>query len=69
MTAIVKKIQINFGALLLKWIGKWVLDADKKKAARKMFYDRFISIILKKKLQKEIRDNEGEALNVNKRIT
>lgn len=34
-----------------------------------MFFGRFISIILKKKLQKEIKDNEGEALNTYKKIT
>lgn len=34
-----------------------------------MFFERFISIILKKKLEKAIRDDEGVALNVNKKIT
>lgn len=47
----------------------WVLDVEKKKGATKIFFEKFISIILKKKLQKEIRDNEGEALNTNKKIT
>lgn len=34
-----------------------------------MFFGRFIIIILKKKLKKETGDKEGEALNINKKIT
>lgn len=65
MTAIVQRRQINYGALLLEWIGKRVQE----QSTRKMFFGRFISILLKKLLKEEISENEGEALNVNKKIT
>ena len=67
MTTIVMKKKINFGVILYDWL---VNEVGKIKALgksiSKVFYGRFLSIILKRKLQDKIRDDEGEALNVHK---
>ena len=73
MSAITMEKKINFGAVLMDWISKWFEDAEQRKAARKplhkMFYGRFISILLKKKMKKHIGEKEGDNLNVNWKIT
>lgn len=73
MTIIVLKKEINFGVVFLDWLAKWIEDSEMKKVAGKqipkMFYGRFISIILKKRLKNRIEDEEEETLNCNKRIT
>lgn len=38
MTAISCGIQLNYGALLLEWIGKWILNSKKTKGSQKMLY-------------------------------
>lgn len=69
MSAIVLKEHINFGAILLDQMSKWLDKEEKKrlteKPLTKVFHGRFLSIILKKKLNK-IKDDEGEILNVYK---
>lgn len=62
MTVITMEMKINYGAVIFGWISKWFETAEKRKAAvkplPKMFYGRFISIVLKKKLKKKIGENE-----------
>ena len=65
MTANVKRHQLNYGAILLSWMGK----KSQEKNPKKVFFGRFISILLKKFLKEQIKDAEGDPLNVNKRIT
>lgn len=73
MTAIVLKKKINFGAILINWLSKWIEDDGIKnvvgKAITKMYCGRFVSIILKKRLKNKIGDEKGVVLNYNKRIT
>lgn len=73
MFAITMEIKINYGAIIFDWVAKWFETVENKKAAGKplpkMFYRRFISILLKKLMKKEIGDKEGEPINVNKKIT
>ena len=58
MAAIVLKKQINFGAILIDQISKWVEKAEKKPMT-KVFHGRLLSIILKKKLGGEDQGRRG----------
>ena len=69
MTAMVHGTQLNYGAVLLEWIGKWIVNSKKSKSTPKMLYGRFISIILQSALGDKIGDDEGEAINPNRRMT
>lgn len=73
ITTIVLKIKVQFGSILLERIGRWMVNAGKRKASRKqapkMFHMRFIIILLKNLLMEIIGDKEGESLNVNQNIT
>lgn len=64
--------KIKYGAVIFEWIAKWLSTVEKRKTSGKslpkMYYGRFISIVLKKLLKKEIGDKEGEPLNGNKKI-
>lgn len=67
------EVQINYGVVIFNQISKWFKDVKKRKKdgkpLPKMFYRRFISIMLKKKMRKHIEEKDKEALNVNKKIT
>lgn len=64
---------MNFGVFIFHWAAKWFDDAKKRKKDGKplpnMYYRRFISLLLKRKLGSKIGENDGEVLNVNKKIT
>lgn len=65
------EVKINYGAILFNWISKWFKEKRKaiKKHFPKMYYERFINILLKNKMRKHIGEKERKPLNVNKKIT
>ena len=73
MTVITIGVKINFRVAIYNWIAKWFKDADKRikdgKPLPRMYYGKFISIVLKKKRNQHIREKDGEPLNINKKIT
>lgn len=60
MTAIVLKKEINFGAILISWLAKWIDDTKEKiatsKSTIKMFYGRFIKYHSEEETQEQ---NQG----------
>lgn len=69
MSAITSKVSINYGVVMFGWISKWFTDVEKRKkdekSLPKMNYDRFIGILLKKKMRQHIRKKDEEPFNVN----